>query len=72
MEAGLDEFAARHVLPLRRATRPRAATREVAQVRARISRLEGVEAHARTANERLVRYFSTARRRRKSTEERGT
>jgi sulfopropanediol 3-dehydrogenase len=35
----------------------RAANRDVAQVTARISRLEGMEAHARTADERLRRYF---------------
>jgi sulfopropanediol 3-dehydrogenase len=34
-----------------------AASREVAQATARISRLEGMEAHARTADERLARYF---------------
>jgi sulfopropanediol 3-dehydrogenase len=33
------------------------ATRDVAQVTARISRLEGMEAHARTADDRLARYF---------------
>jgi sulfopropanediol 3-dehydrogenase len=36
----------------------RAATKEIAQVTARISRLEGMEAHARTADERLDKYFS--------------
>jgi sulfopropanediol 3-dehydrogenase len=35
----------------------REANREIAQVTARISRLEGMEAHARTADERLARYF---------------
>ncbi|MGH8697096.1 MAG: histidinol dehydrogenase, partial [Burkholderiales bacterium] len=35
----------------------RAATRDVAQVTARISRLEGMEAHARTADDRLAKYF---------------
>jgi sulfopropanediol 3-dehydrogenase len=35
----------------------REATREIAQVTARISRLEGMEAHARTADERLTKYF---------------
>lgn len=35
----------------------RAANREVATVSARISRLEGMEAHARTADERLAKYF---------------
>jgi sulfopropanediol 3-dehydrogenase len=34
-----------------------AATRELAQVTARISRLEGMEAHARTADDRLEKYF---------------
>ena len=36
----------------------REATRSVAQVTARISRLEGMEAHARTGDERLERYFA--------------
>jgi sulfopropanediol 3-dehydrogenase len=35
----------------------REANREVAQVTARISRLEGMEAHARTGDERLAKYF---------------
>jgi sulfopropanediol 3-dehydrogenase len=35
----------------------RDANREVAQVTARISRLEGMEAHARTADDRLAKYF---------------
>jgi len=35
----------------------RDAAREIAQVTARISRLEGMEAHARTADERLRKYF---------------
>ncbi|MBL0144116.1 MAG: histidinol dehydrogenase [Betaproteobacteria bacterium] len=35
----------------------REATRQVAQVTARISRLEGMEAHARTADDRLLKYF---------------
>ena len=35
----------------------REANRELAPVTARISRLEGMEAHARTADERLARYF---------------
>jgi len=34
-----------------------AANREIGQATARISRLEGMEAHARTADERLARYF---------------
>jgi sulfopropanediol 3-dehydrogenase len=36
----------------------REATRDVGQVTARISRLEGMEAHARTSDERLERYFA--------------
>ena len=39
----------------------RAANRDVAPVTARISRLEGMEAHARTADERLAKYFPTER-----------
>ncbi|TMH69827.1 MAG: histidinol dehydrogenase [Betaproteobacteria bacterium] len=35
----------------------RAASRDIAPVTARISRLEGMEAHARTADERLAKYF---------------
>lgn len=35
----------------------RDANRETAQVTARISRLEGMEAHARTADDRLAKYF---------------
>ncbi|MEW5863748.1 MAG: histidinol dehydrogenase [Pseudomonadota bacterium] len=35
----------------------REANRDLAQVAARISRLEGMEAHARTADARLARYF---------------
>ncbi len=35
----------------------REAAREIAQVTARISRLEGMEAHARTADDRLRKYF---------------
>ena len=35
----------------------RAAPRQIAQVTARISRLEGMEAHARTADDRLAKYF---------------
>ena len=37
----------------------REANREIAPVSARISRLEGMEAHARTADERLRKYFSS-------------
>jgi sulfopropanediol 3-dehydrogenase len=36
----------------------REATRQIAQVTARISRLEGMEAHARTADDRLRKYFA--------------
>ena len=35
----------------------RGASRQIAQVSARISRLEGMEAHARTADDRLAKYF---------------
>ena len=35
----------------------REASHEIAQVTARISRLEGMEAHARTADDRLAKYF---------------
>jgi sulfopropanediol 3-dehydrogenase len=35
----------------------RAANRDIAPVTARISRLEGMEAHARTADDRLAKYF---------------
>ncbi len=37
----------------------RDATRQIAAVSARISRLEGMEAHARTADDRLLKYFPT-------------
>ena len=37
------------------------ANREIGQATARISRLEGMEAHARTADERLARYFPKER-----------
>jgi len=39
----------------------RAAAKTIAQVTARISRLEGMEAHARTADERLDKYFPDER-----------
>jgi sulfopropanediol 3-dehydrogenase len=39
----------------------RAANRDIAQVTARISRLEGMEAHARTADDRLAKYFPSER-----------
>jgi sulfopropanediol 3-dehydrogenase len=35
----------------------RAANHDIAQATARISRLEGMEAHARTADDRLAKYF---------------
>jgi sulfopropanediol 3-dehydrogenase len=35
----------------------RAATRDIGLATARISRLEGMEAHARTADDRLAKYF---------------
>ncbi|MBB3009034.1 histidinol dehydrogenase [Cupriavidus alkaliphilus] len=39
----------------------REATRQIGQVTARISRLEGMEAHARTADDRMAKYFPSAR-----------
>jgi len=36
-----------------------AANHQTAQVTARISRLEGMEGHARTADDRLAKYFPT-------------
>jgi sulfopropanediol 3-dehydrogenase len=39
----------------------RAANRQLAQVTARVSRLEGMEAHARTADDRLAKYFPNER-----------
>ena len=36
---------------------PREANRQLAQVTARVSRLEGMEAHARTADDRLAKYY---------------
>ena len=39
----------------------RGAAKEIAQVTARISRLEGMEAHARTADDRLDKYFPAER-----------
>jgi sulfopropanediol 3-dehydrogenase len=39
----------------------REASHEIAQVTARISRLEGMEAHARTADDRLAKYFPQER-----------
>jgi len=38
----------------------REATRQIGQVTARISRLEGMEAHARTADDRMAKYFPDA------------
>jgi sulfopropanediol 3-dehydrogenase len=35
----------------------REAARDIGEVTARISRLEGMEAHARTADDRLEKYF---------------
>jgi sulfopropanediol 3-dehydrogenase len=35
----------------------RDAAKQLGQVTARISRLEGMEAHARTADDRLAKYF---------------
>jgi sulfopropanediol 3-dehydrogenase len=35
----------------------RGASRDIAETTARISRLEGMEAHARTADDRLAKYF---------------
>jgi sulfopropanediol 3-dehydrogenase len=35
----------------------REAARDLAEVTARISRLEGMEAHARTADDRLAKYY---------------
>ena len=39
----------------------RAANHDIAQATARISRLEGMEAHARTADDRLAKYFPDQR-----------
>ena len=39
----------------------REANRDIAQVAARISRLEGMEAHARTADDRVAKYFPQER-----------
>jgi sulfopropanediol 3-dehydrogenase len=39
----------------------REASRDIAQVTARLSRLEGMEAHARTADDRLAKYFPDER-----------
>jgi sulfopropanediol 3-dehydrogenase len=42
----------------------REAARDIGEVTARISRLEGMEAHARTADDRLEKYFPGAALRR--------
>jgi sulfopropanediol 3-dehydrogenase len=39
----------------------REAARDIGEVTARISRLEGMEAHARTADDRLAKYFPQQR-----------
>jgi sulfopropanediol 3-dehydrogenase len=39
----------------------RQAARDIGEVTARISRLEGMEAHARTADDRLAKYFPEQR-----------
>jgi hypothetical protein len=39
----------------------REAHRDIAQVTARLSRLEGMEVHARTADDRLAKYFPAER-----------
>ena len=52
---GLSVHKFMKVLTWQRLTR--GANREIAQVTARISRLEGMEAHARTADDRLRKYY---------------
>lgn len=52
---GLSVHKFMKVLTWQRLTRE--ANREIAQVTARISRLEGMEAHARTADDRLRKYY---------------
>jgi sulfopropanediol 3-dehydrogenase len=52
---GLSVHKFMKVLTWQRSTR--AACREMAQVTARVSRIEGMEAHARTADYRLAKYF---------------
>ena len=52
---GLSVHKFLKVLTWQRMTRE--ASRELAPVTARISRLEGMEAHARTADERMTKYF---------------
>jgi sulfopropanediol 3-dehydrogenase len=53
--AGLSVHKFMKPLTWQRMTRD--ATKQIAQVTARISRLEGMEAHARTADDRLGKYF---------------
>jgi sulfopropanediol 3-dehydrogenase len=53
--AGLSVHKFMKPLTWQRMTRD--ATKDIAQVTARISRLEGMEAHARTADDRLDKYF---------------
>ena len=52
---GLSVHKFMKTLTWQRATRE--ANRQIGQVTARISRLEGMEAHARTGDERLAKYF---------------
>jgi len=52
---GLSVHKFTKIVTWQRMTRP--ANRELAPVTARISRLEGMEAHARTADARLAKYF---------------
>lgn len=57
--AGLSVHKFMKPLTWQRMTRD--AAKEIAQVSARISRLEGMEAHARTADDRLGKYFAGER-----------
>jgi len=57
--AGLSVHKFMKPLTWQRMTRD--AAKDIAQVTARISRLEGMEAHARTADERLQKYFPDER-----------
>ncbi|HLW13344.1 MAG TPA: histidinol dehydrogenase [Casimicrobiaceae bacterium] len=57
--AGLSVHKFMKPLTWQRMTRD--AAKEIAQVTARISRLEGMEAHARTADDRLQKYFPDER-----------
>ena len=57
--AGLSVHKFMKPLTWQRMTRD--AAKEIAQVSARISRLEGMEAHARTADDRLRKYFPAER-----------